>query len=375
MAEPSDTTGARPAAKPYLDEVPAYAVSETVADIKARYQLSDVVYLASNENPYGCSPQVTSTLMQELESGHRYPDGAGRELKTALSQAFSVDSGQILLGNGSNEILDCVIKAFLGPGDEMLVSAHSFGMYPIMAKWVGADVVQVPMRQWQIDLDAVAGQVGASTRLILLANANNPTGTMVSQAEIEAFLAQVPSDVLVVIDEAYIEFADPDLGHALALINRHSNLFVCRTFSKAYGLAGFRIGYGVGPQEIISVLEKVRQPFNVNMLALKAALAAFTDNRFLADCVSRNHRERSRITAFLDQAGLECLPSQANFLAFRVPQDAAAAYESLLTHGVIVRRLTSYGMSDWMRVSIGNSQENDRFMQAMSVYQEGQHAE
>lgn len=362
-----------PVAKAYLDEVPAYAVSESIEDIKDRYQLDDVVYLASNENPYGCSPLVSQTLTRELQSGHRYPDGAGRDLKASLASSLSVQSDQILLGNGSNEILDCVIKAFLGTGDEMLVSQHSFGMYPIMAKWVGADVVEVPMKDWFIDLSAIAGHVSASTRLVLLANANNPTGTMLTASDLKRFMVQVPSDVLVVIDEAYVEFADVDFGSALALVENYPNLFVCRTFSKAYGLAGFRIGYGIGPQSIIRVLEKVRQPFNVNMLALKAALAAFEDSDFLADCVARNRAEKTRLSNFFSQHQIEHLPSETNFIAFRIPEQVDQAYQSLLSQGVITRRLSSYGMPDWIRVSIGNHQENNQFMQAMSAYLECAH--
>ncbi|EAR07754.1 pyridoxal phosphate-dependent aminotransferase, partial [Reinekea blandensis] len=270
MADTSLPNNKRPEPKAFLRDLPSYAVSETVADIKTRFGLSDVVYLASNENPFGCSSTVKSTLNQALENSHRYPDGAGRELKTALASGLGLHMDQVLLGNGSNEILDSVIKGFLGEGDEMLVSAHSFAMYPIMAQWVGANVRQIPMRDWLIDLDGISAAVSDNTRVILLANANNPTGTMVPAEQLERFLCEVPTDVLVLIDEAYIEFAEPAMGSAVSLLSKYPNLVVCRTFSKAYGLAGFRIGYGLGHSDVIEVLEKIQQPFNVNLLAMRA---------------------------------------------------------------------------------------------------------
>ena len=370
MAESSLPGSRRPEPKAFLRDLPSYAVSESVADIKARFGLNDVVYLASNENPFGCSPKVKSTLTHALDNSHRYPDGVGRELKAALGSGLGLPEEQILLGNGSNEILDSVIKGFLGQGDEMLVSAHSFAMYPIMAQWVGADVRQIPMRHWQVDLDALSAAVSDKTRLILIANANNPTGTMVPVTLLERFLAGLRSDVLVLIDEAYIEFAEPTMGDAVSLLDQYPNLVVCRTFSKAYGLAGFRIGYGLGHCDVIEVLEKIRQPFNVNLLAMRAAVTAYHDQEFLGQCVRSNAEERQRLTEFLQQKGLTPLPSQANFVTFALPGCAEEAYQYLLSKGVIVRRLRSYDMADWLRVSIGSTEENSCFMAELATYLE-----
>lgn len=364
----------KPQAKAFLQGLPNYSVSETVAEIKHRFQLEEVVYLASNENPFGCSPGVGKALNTALEDSHRYPEGTGQELKTALASALQLSPGQVLLGNGSNEILDCVIKAFLGPGDELMVSAHSFAMYPIMAQWVGAEVRQIPMQQWVVDLDSMAASVTSKTRLILLANANNPTGTMVSAAQMEAFLSAIPADILVLVDEAYIEFAASDFGHAVSLMSRYSNLVVCRTFSKAYGLAGLRIGYGLGDPEIISVLETIQQPFNVNTLALKAAVAAFDDQTFLQRCIESNREQRERLESFLTDQGLSCLPSQTNFIAFELDGFANDAYQALLQQGVIVRRLSGYDMNHWLRVSIGTADENSRFILGLKTFLEDRYA-
>jgi histidinol-phosphate aminotransferase len=361
---------AMPIAKDYLRAVPSYSISETVEDIVERYQLDSVVYLASNENPMGCSPTVADALAQAANESHRYPDGSGLLLKQAIASKFDLAIKQVMLGNGSNEILDSIAKAYLGPGDELLVSDHSFAMYPIFAKCVGATVRSVPMKNWFVDLDAISEAITANTRVIFIANANNPTGTMLSLYAVEDFVSAVPTDVLVVIDEAYIEFADDNFSNALPLLSRFPNVFICRTFSKAYGLAGFRVGYGLGHSEVVGTLEKICQPFNVNLFAQKAAIAALQDDEFLAATVNNNAIERSKLSAFLIENGIDYLPSQTNFVAVCFPQLAESLYQFLLQQGVIIRRLSSYQMSDWLRVSIGNPEENARLIEAIQQFLE-----
>lgn len=360
----------RPAEKAFLSEVPSYSVSESIDDIKERFGLKKVVYLASNENPYGCSPSATNALVKALQDCHRYPDGGGLALKGLISQHLSVASNQVMLGNGSNEILDAVAKAYLGPGDELLVSEHSFSMYPIFAKCVGASVVAVAMRDWSVDLKGMLSAINAKTKVIVLANANNPTGTMLKQQNLVQFIESVPSHVLVVIDEAYVEFADESFGDAIPLLKRFENVVVCRTFSKAYGLAGFRIGYGISSPNVIATLEKLRQPFNINLMALLAAEHAIRDQAFLADVVHKNERERDRVSSELTNLGYQVLPSQTNFIACDYRSDALECYNYLLSQGVIVRPLKGYGMSSWLRVSIGTEEENTQFLACVKQFLE-----
>lgn len=367
-------TPVMPAAKDYLSSVPAYSVSETVADIIERYQLESVTYLASNENPMGCSPLVAEALIDAASESHRYPDGSGLLLKGAIASKFKLNNDQVMLGNGSNEILDSIAKAYLGPGDELLVSDHSFAMYPIFAKCVGASVRSVAMRDWFVDLDAMKSAVSEKTRVIFIANANNPTATMLSADAIESFVRALPSDILIVIDEAYIEFADAGYQNALSLISQYVNVFVCRTFSKAYGLAGFRVGYGLGHAGIVSTLEKICQPFNVNLFAQKAAVAALNDETFLASTVENNRVERNRLESFFTERNINFLPSQTNFVAICLPGRALGLYQFLLQHGVIIRRLGSYKMDDWLRVSIGKPDENSKLLCAIELFLENESA-
>ena len=346
--------------------LPAYAVSKTVPEVCTAYGLTDACYLASNENPFGCSPKVTAAL-QTMTDLHRYPDSDGRALKQAISKRIRCAKAQVFLGNGSNEVLECAAKAFIEPGERVLVSAHSFAMYPIFAQLAGAELFIVPMRDWQIDLSAMLAAINEQTRLIYLATINNPTGSALAYADLQAFLTQVPGDVLVVVDEAYIEFATA-AQTLVPLVQQHSNLLIARTFSKAYGLAGFRLGYGIAHQTLIGGLEKVRQPFNINSLAQTAAIAALADQAFVEQTIVHTLQQRQRLERVIQASGFQVLPSEANFICFRVGAEAGGLYEFMLSAGVIIRPLAAYSMAQWLRVSIGTEAENTAFINVLEQW-------
>ena len=349
-------------------QLPAYAISASPSDVATSYGVKEITYLASNENPYGCSLNVREALGEIGLVGHRYPDSDGRSLKAVIADRNSLVSTQVFLGNGSNEILESVARAYLEAGDEVVVSEHSFAMYPIFAKSVGAEVTFVPMLDWFVDLKSIAGAVTSRTKIVYLANANNPTGTMLPVCNIADFLQQLPRNVVVVVDEAYIEFAGEGYGSAIELIHDFPNLLISRTFSKAYGLAGFRIGYGVANEHLVANLEKIQQPFNVNSVAQIAAEAALIDYPFLEAVVEKNRHYRDFLSEGLRELGLVVLPSQANFITFHVPDMAVECYEYLLSCGIIIRPLIGYQMKSWLRVSIGTPVENDQFLVAIRVF-------
>jgi len=328
---------------------------------------TDIVKLASNENPLGMSEAAREAALAALQDIARYPDGNGFELKSVLSARLGVDAGQIVLGNGSNDILELAARALLSPGDSAVFSQYAFAVYPLATNAAGGRGIEVPARDFGHDLDAMAAAIAPDTRIVFLANPNNPTGTFLSGAAIEAFLARVPADVLVVLDEAYTEYLEPAQRYdSIAWIARFPNLLVSRTFSKAYGLAGLRVGYGVGHPAVIDLLNRVRQPFNVSSVALAAATAALGDEAFLARSAEINRAGMRQFTEAFAALGLEWIPSAGNFVAVRVG-DAAAINRSLLRQGVIVRPVAGYGMPEWLRVSIGLPDENARCIEALRV--------
>ncbi|QID17388.1 histidinol-phosphate transaminase [Nitrogeniibacter mangrovi] len=330
-------------------------------------QMGAIVKLASNENPLGMSPMAREAIARELADLPRYPDGNGFELKAALSARFQVTPERIVLGNGSNDVLDLIARTFLNPGDEAVFSEHGFAVYPISTLAAGGKPVQVPARDYGHDLDAMAAAITARTRVVFIANPNNPTGTFVPGAQLEAFLARVPANVVVVLDEAYTEYLpDEDRYDSIAWLARFPNLIISRTFSKAYGLAGLRVGFGLGSAELIDLLNRVRQPFNVSSLALAAAAAALKDQAFVARSADINRRGMAQLIGAFGQLGLEWIPSWGNFVTVRVG-DAAGVNRRLLEQGVIVRPIGAYGLPEWLRVSVGLPEENARFIEALQV--------
>lgn len=326
-----------------------------------------IVKLASNENPMGPSPKALVAVREALGDLTRYPDGNGFELKQELAARYGVTPAQITLGNGSNDILELVARAYLAPGLNAVFSEHAFAIYPIVTQAVGAEAHVAPAKDWGHDTDAMLSSIDDNTRVVFVANPNNPTGTWFGPQALARFLAAVPPNVLVVLDEAYIEYASSgDLPNGLDYLAAHANLLVSRTFSKAYGLAALRVGYGLSSPAVADILNRVRQPFNVNSLALTAACAALGDSEYVAQSRRLNEAGMRQLEDGLRELGLVWIPSRANFLAVDVGQAAAPVYEALLREGVIVRPVGGYGMPNHLRVSIGLPEENTRFLEALS---------
>lgn len=343
-----------------------YVPGKPVEELERELGIRNIIKLASNENPLGPSPKVLAALEQVKAELSRYPDGNGFKLKQALSQHLRVAMDTITLGNGSNDVLEIIARAYLAPGDEAIYSQYAFAVYPISIQAVNATAVVTPAVNYGHDLKAMAAAITAKTKLIFIANPNNPTGTWFGKAEWEAFMAQVPESVLVVLDEAYIEYVE-DAGalDGLQYVNRYPNLIVSRTFSKAYGLAGLRVGYCISHPQVANVLNRVRQPFNVDSFALAAATAVLDD----ADYLQRSRRVNSdgmrQLVAGFNKLGLDYIPSAGNFIVVHVGRDAGPVYQALLKEGVIVRPVANYGMPQSLRISIGLPQENQRFLDAL----------
>jgi len=343
-----------------------YQAGKPTSELERELGIKDIVKLASNENPLGLSNSVVSALEKELESLTRYPDANGFYLKQALANKYSVDLNQITLGNGSNDLLELVARAFVDSSHEVIFAEHAFVVYPIVTQAIGATPVVVKAKNYGHDLEAMAEAITNKTKLIFIANPNNPTGTFLEQDELHAFLEKVPSDVLVVLDEAYFEYASAERrGDAIAWIKTFPNLIVTRTFSKAYGLAGLRVGYSISNPTIADILNRVRQPFNCNALALKAAETILQDKEYLEDSIVLNDAGMKDLTAFFEKHDLEYIPSMGNFVTVNVGQSGDEVYQKLLLEGVIVRPITGYGLPQHLRISIGTFVENQRFKEAL----------
>ena len=344
--------------------MPGKPVEELAREFGLRPQ--DIVKLASNENPLGPSPAVREAIAAALPELTRYPDGNGFALKQALAAKSGVNTAGITLGNGSNDILELVARAFVGPEHEVVFSDHAFAVYPIVTQAVGARAVSVPAKDWGHDLDAMAAAITPSTRVVFIANPNNPTGTWIERDALEAFLDRVPENVIVVLDEAYTEYVETDdVPNGVDYLGRYSNLLVSRTFSKAYGLAALRVGYGLSHPAIADALNRVRQPFNVNSLALAAALAALEDEAYLIESRRINRIGMQQLEEGCAALGLSWIPSRGNFLAIDLGREAAPVFQGLLREGVIVRPVANYGMPNYLRVTIGLPVENQRFLDAL----------
>ena len=328
--------------------------------------LDSIVKLASNENPLGPSPKVIAAISQAVPELTRYPDGNGFILKQALAQKFAVELAQVTLGNGSNDILELVAKAWLAPGLNAVFSQHAFAVYPIATMAVGAECREIPANNYGHDLPAILAAIDANTRVVFIANPNNPTGTWFDQQALADFLAQVPEHVIVVLDEAYIEYAEPgELPDGMDFLAKHANLIVSRTFSKAYGLAALRIGYAISSPMIADVLNRIRQPFNVNSLGLVAAVAALEDEEYLQESRASNKQGLQQLSTAFDRLGLSYIESRGNFIAVDFARDAAPINQALLEQGVIVRPVAGYAMPTFLRVSVGTEQENARFIEVL----------
>ena len=323
-------------------------------------QPGEIVKLASNENPLGPSPKAVAAMRDALDRAHFYPDGGGWALRTAIAEKLGLTRENVVLGNGSNEIIEFIGHAFLRPGDEVITARHAFAVYTLMAQLFGAKTIEVPDPGFTHDLNAMLAAVSWRTRQIFIANPNNPTGTMVGQQEIDDFMGRVPEEVLVVFDEAYYEFLD-NPPNVLKFVRDGRNVVIMRTFSKIQGLAGLRIGYGLASKEIAEVLQKTRQPFNANSIAQAGALAGIYDDEYMRETRELTHEGREFLQSTFLSMGLEFVPSAANFVLVRVG-DGDKVFAALLRRGLIVRAMRSYKLPEWIRVSVGTMDQNRRFV-------------
>jgi len=354
----------------------AYDPGHDLVALRKRFGEANLVELGSNENPYGPSPAARAAIVGQLDSLHRYPDPLGADLKRALAARHGVDTTQILLGNGSHELLMQLGQVFAGPGDEVLCSRYGFAVFALATQAAGATLRMVDARPRDDasmplghDLDAIARSITATTRLVYLANPNNPTGTWFGRQAFAAFMVQVPDDVIVVMDEAYAEMADAyaDAATALPLLAAHPNLLLTRTFSKAYGLAGLRVGYLIGAPGLVAVMERLRESFNVNGPALAACEAALGDEAHLQWACARNAEQRTALAAQLGQRGLRVYPSQTNFLLVEFGDRTPRIEAELVARGVVLRPMGGYGLPDCLRITVGTEDENSRLLAALDA--------
>ncbi|KPJ93634.1 MAG: aspartate aminotransferase [Gammaproteobacteria bacterium SG8_11] len=359
-------------ASPGAKALKPYQPGKPIEELQRELGVKEVVKLASNENPLGPSPLVLEAIQRQLLETARYPDGNGFALKEALAQHLGVSAKQITLGNGSNDVLELIARTFASADDEIIFSQYAFAIYPIVTQAINAKAVKVPAKQWGHDMDAMLAAVTEATKVVFIANPNNPTGTWVNKSNLIQFLENVPRKVIVVVDEAYFEYAsDPcmQLQHypnALNWLQRFPNLIVTRTFSKAYGLAGLRVGYAVSHEGIADLLNRVRQPFNVNHLALAAAVAALKDKDYLQQTIKVNCEGLKYLQHGFDTMGLDYIPSCGNFICVEVGDEAADIYNALLRNGVIVRPVANYSMPKHLRISVGLPGENERFLKVLA---------
>lgn len=350
----------------YIRAIAPYQPGKPIAELERELGISGIVKLASNENPLGASPKAVAAMHEAIKTIALYPDGNGFELKDALTKRYGVSHANLVLGNGSNDLLELASRAFLSPGDVAVYSAHAFAVYALATQAVGAKGITVPAKEFGHDLDAMLkAAVQHKAKIVFIANPNNPTGTYLAASALESFLAALPASILVVLDEAYNEYLPLAQRYdSVSWLKKYPNLIISRTFSKAYGLAGLRVGYAIAHEQITDMMNRVRQPFNVNSIAQAAAVAALHDMDFVQKTYELNQRGMQQITAGLTKLGLSYIPSYGNFICFRI-DGATAMYRRLLELGVIVRPVANYDMADYLRVSIGLESENEKFLSAL----------
>ena len=354
-------------AVPGVQELKPYQPGKPIEELERELGIENSIKLASNENPLGPSEKALAAATAALKEMTLYPDAMGFRLKQRLTQEYGVGAEQLTLGNGSNDLLELITRVFVNPGDEVIYSEYAFIVYALVTRAAGAKVIEVPAKNFGHDLSAIAQAASVHTKLIFLANPNNPTGTAFTLQEIRTFMAAIADQTLVVLDEAYTEYVDDEtLPDGLKLLAEYPNLIITRTFSKAWGLAGLRVGFAAASSEITDLLNRVRQPFNVNIPALAAAEAVLDDKEYLQRSVAVNLEGLAQLYAGLDQLGVEYIRSFGNFIAVDFKRDAMPVYDALLRRGVIVRPVGIYNMPQHLRVSVGTKAENQRFLDALA---------
>jgi len=350
----------------YILALKPYVPGKPIEELEREYGITDSIKLASNENPMGPSPMAVKAIQEAMGNINRYPDDSGYRLVKKISEKLKIRPDNIVIGNGSDEIIGMIVRAFLKPGDEAILPHPTFLMYEIMIQCAGATSLRVPLKSLSIDLESIKEKLTPRVRLILLCSPNNPTGSAITKDDFDEFIKDVPPDVVVMLDEAYMEFVrDKNCVSGITYLDSDTPLIVLRTFSKAYGLAGLRIGYGVMPEEISNLLNRVRQPFNTHFLAQVGAVSALDDDSFLQKTIKLVHEGIDFLYGALSEIGVKYFETQANFLLVDVGKSANDVYEKMLRQGVIVRSMTSYGYPSYIRVNVGLASENKRFIKAL----------
>ncbi len=351
----------------YILSIKPYVPGKPLEELEREHGIKKSIKLASNENPLGSSPRALEAIQLAMKKLNRYPDGSGYYLINQIAEKLKVSPNNIVLGNGSDEIISMLTHTLLKPGDEAILPQPSFLIYDIMVRSAGATSVNVPLHSLSIDLKEIKKRLTSKSKMVFLCNPNNPTGTIILKEEFESFLNSIPPDILVVVDEAYIEFVrEQNCAFGIDYIDTQRTLIVLRTFSKAYGLAGLRIGYGVMSKEISDLINRIRLPFNTNSLAQAGAVAALDDEKFIKKTLSLIHEGLDFMYDSLNSLGIKYFPTQANFFLIDVERNADEVFEKMLSRGVIVRSMTSYGYPNYIRINVGLRDENERFMKALN---------
>jgi histidinol-phosphate aminotransferase len=356
-----------------LDDLDPYVPGTPIEEVQRTYGLEDVIKLASNENPLGPSPRAVEAIREALPKLNFYPDGQSYELRQALADVLGVDPAYLTVGNGADGIIVETCMAYLDEDSEVVVSEHSFPIYDIYTRVMRARLIKTPLRGYGLDLEAMARAITPRTKLVFVCNPNNPTGTIVTADEVSAFMERVPEHVLVVFDEAYYELVDSDAYPETLVYVRggRRNVMVMRTFSKIFGLAGVRLGYAVAAPEVLMPVKRVKEPFAVNLLAQAAGLAALEDGEFVRRTIEMTRRERDYLYEQFEHLGLEAVRSHTNFVLVRVGADASRVQEELMKRGVIVRPCRNYDLADFLRVTVGRREENERLISALEQILDG----
>ncbi len=349
-----------------IEDLIPYPPGKPIEELERELGITGSIKLASNENPLGPSPIAVKALMDKALTLNRYPDGSGYYLKSMLSKKFGVSFEQIVLGNGSNEIIELIIRTFLSPAEHVVQAFPTFLVYEKIVTGAGGRMISVPLSKFRIDLNKMAEAITPETKIVFICNPNNPTGSVLKTDEMRNFLDRIPKDIIVALDEAYIEFvSDEKAANGLDLLSDYPLLFVLRTFSKLYGLAGLRIGYGFASEKLVDYINRVRQPFNAGTLAQAAATAALEDAEFVSRTLKLVREGLSFLYDELDKMGLDYTPTQTNFFLINVPDGAKKVFESMLKQGVIVRAMDAYGLPDYIRINVGLPEENERFIKTL----------
>lgn len=350
-----------------LDSIPVYVPGKPIDEVKRELGLDKVIKLASNENPFGFSPKVKEAVLEALEEANQYPDGNSTLLKEAIAQKYGILPEMVLPTCGSDEMIDLIAKTFIDKGDEVVMSEITFSRYFATSQMMGAVIRKIPLKNLTYDMEGFKKAVNANTKIVWLCNPNNPTGTIVSEKELLEFLEDVPPTTLVVYDEAYSEFVShPDYPkNSLKLLKKYKNVLLLKTLSKAYGLAGLRLGYTIGDPELLSAINRIRNPFNVTLLTQAAGIAAIRDEEFLAKVVANNNEGKNYIYEEFDKMGLEYAKTETNHIIFNAKMDSGIVFNELLKRGVIIRPIAGFNPDTWLRVSLGTMEENRIFIKEL----------